>query len=112
MEKRRIFVLCKNLLFCRALETLIAAEEIEVVGIETDGSRAMENIKLLKPEIVVVETGGEDILLDNFLPYLLRESPGSKVVGLSLAQNEIDVYYGHQRLVRKAEDLVKVISES
>lgn len=115
MEKRRMFVVCKNLLFCRALRALIERKEIDVVGVETDGAQALESIKLLKPQIVVVEAGEEgtlvDYLLHYLLPYLVRESPGSKIVGLSLAQNEIDVYYGHQRRVQRAEDLLQVISE-
>lgn len=112
MERRRILVLCKHLLFARALRTLIEQEGIEVVGVETYGARAMESIKLLKPEIVVVETGEKGVALDNFLPRLVRESPGTRIIGLSLNQNEIDVYYGHQRLVGKTEDLLQVILEA
>ena len=110
MEKRRIFVLCKNLLFCRALGTVIQGAEVEVVGVDTNGPRALESIKLLKPEIVVVETGEESVLLDNLLPYLVRENPGGKIIGVT--QNEIDVYYGHQRRVTKAEHLLQVITEA
>jgi DNA-binding NarL/FixJ family response regulator len=112
VERRRVFVLCRHLLFARALRTLIEQEEIEVVGVETDEPPAMESIKLLKPEILVVETGEEGVLLDDILPYLVRESPGSRIIGLSLSQNEVEVYYGHQRQVRNAEDLPQIISET
>ena len=82
------------------------------MGVETDGPRALESIKLLKPEMVVVEIGEEGALPNNLLPYLVRERPGSRIIGLSLTQNKVDVYYGHQRLVREAEDLLQVISDA
>ena len=82
------------------------------MGVETDRPRAMESIKLLKPEIVVVEIGEEGAGPNNLLPYLARESPGSRTIGLSLTQNKVEVYYGHQRPVGKAEDLLRVIREA
>lgn len=82
------------------------------MGVETDRPRAMESIKLLKPEIVVVEIGEEGARPNNLLPYLVRERPGSRIIGLSLTQNKVDVYYGHQRQVGKAEDLLYVITEA
>ncbi|MFQ6000126.1 MAG: hypothetical protein ACE5LG_00490 [Anaerolineae bacterium] len=110
METRRILVLCRHLLFAQALRTLLSGEEeFDVVGVETDEPRAMEAIRLLKPEIVVVETGAEGVLPGSILPYLSRESPGSMMIGLSLTENEISVYHGRQRRVRKAEDLLEVI---
>lgn len=112
MENRRIIVVCKHGLFAQGLSTLLHGREgIEVVGIETDEHRAMESIKKLKPGFVVVERGEECIPIDNLLSYVVRESPGSRIVGLSLGQNEISVYYGQQRQVRRAEDLLDVISE-
>lgn len=110
MESPRILVLCRHLLFAQALQTLLSGEEeFEVVGVETEEPRAMETIRLLKPQIVVVETGEEGVLPGSILPYLLRESPGSMMIGLSLTENEISVYHGRQRRVRKAEDLLEVI---
>lgn len=112
MEKRRIIVVCKHGLFAQGLSTLLHGREgIEVVGIETDEHRALESIRKMKPGIVVVERGEECIPIDNLLSLVVRESPGSTIVGLSLGENEIDVYYGHQRQVRRAEDLLEVISE-
>lgn len=111
MKKRRIFVLCRHLLFAQALRTLMDQEGIEVVGLETDEARAMESIGLLKPEIVVVETGEEGIPLDKVLSYLVRESPASRIIGLSLDDNEIRVFYGDHRLVTRTEDLLQVISQ-
>lgn len=112
MGKHRTFVLCRNALFAQALKTLLDNQEgIDLVGIDTDESRAKESIRALKPDIVVVETGEEGVAVDSLLSYVVRESPQSRIVGLSQGQNEIDVYYGHQRHVRQAEDLIVAISE-
>ncbi len=112
MDKHRTFVLCKHSLFAQALKTLLDNQEgIELVGVEVDESRARESIKMLKPDIVVVETGEEGVPVEGLLSYVVRESPESRIVGLSQGQNEINVYYGHQRRVRQAEDLLEVITE-
>lgn len=111
MEKRRTLVFCRHLLFAQGLRTLLDDREgIKVVGIETDEPRAMESIKALKPDIVIVERGEDGVPIDNLLSFLVRESPESRLIGLSLGQNEIDVYYGHHTVVRSAEDLIDVMS--
>ena len=113
MDKRRTFVFCRHSLFAQALKALLDNQEgIDLVGIETDESRARESIRTLKPDVVVVETGEEGVPMDSLLSYVVRESPESRIVGLSQGQNEIDIYYGHQRRVTQAEDLLKAISES
>ncbi len=105
-------MLCRHVLFARGLSTLLRGrEEIEVVGIESEELSGLESIKKLKPDVVVVERGEEGVPIDNVLSHVVRESPGSTVVGLSLGENEIDVYHGHQRQVRRAEDLLDLISE-
>ncbi len=112
LDKHRTLVLCKHSLFGQALKTLLDNQEgIELVGVEVDESRARESIRILKPDIVVVETGEEGVPVEGLLSYVVRESPESRIVGLSQGQNEIDVYYGHQRRVRQAEDLLEVIAE-
>ncbi|NIN69298.1 MAG: hypothetical protein GTO63_32370 [Anaerolineae bacterium] len=112
LQKRRTLVLCRHVLFARGLSTLLRGrEEIEIVGIESEEQSGLESIKKLKPDVVVMERGEEGVPIDNVLSHVVRESPGSTVVGLSLGENEIDIYYGHQRQVRKAEDLLEVISE-
>jgi len=113
LAKRRTFVLCRHTLFAQALKALLDNQEgIDLVGIETDELRARERIKTLKPDIVLVETGDEGVSVDTVLSYVVRESPQSRIVGLSQGQNEIGIYYGHQRRVTAAEDLVAAISES
>lgn len=113
LAKRRTFVLCRHTLFAEAIKALLDNQEaVDLVGVETDELRAKERIKRLKPDIVLVETGDEGVSVDTVLSYVVRECPHSRIVGLSQEQNEIGIYYGHQRRVREADDLVAAISES
>ena len=113
MDKRRTFVLCRHGLFAQALKALLDNQEgIDLVGIETDERRARESIRMLKPDVVVVETGDEGVSVDSLLSYVIRECPDSTIVAVRQGQNEIDIFHGHQREVTQAEDLLKAISES
>lgn len=106
----RIFVLSGQSLFSRGVEILLRQDQgMELVGEETDVERAIERIKALCPDVVLLE---QELPAGDTAPVVMRilnEMPNAKIVGVQLADNMIRVYHGEQRVAREIGDLWEVI---
>jgi DNA-binding NarL/FixJ family response regulator len=106
---KRIFVLSSRSLFSQGLEILLRQDKgVELVGEETDVDRAIEGIRELSPDVVLLEQDSDGDP-GPVVMRVLRETPSTKVVGLNLADNTIRVYRGEQRIPREIGDLLQVI---
>jgi hypothetical protein len=54
----------------------------------------VDTIRRLRPDVVVLDADSD--VQNALLPVLLRENLGVKLVGLTLEDNRIDIYYQHQ----------------
>lgn len=109
---KRILMLSSHPLFSQGVESLLRREpELEIVGRETDVDKAIERIKELRPDVVIVDSGDPEIDAESLMGYLLQHKLGVNVVGLSLANNTIAVYRKEQIAIAAVEDLIKVIQE-
>lgn len=107
---KRIFMLSSQSLFSQGVEILLRQDEgMELVGEETDVDRAIERIKELCPEVVLLEQDSPEYDPGPVVMRILKETPGTKIVGLNLADNTIRVYRGEQRIPREIGDLLQVI---
>jgi DNA-binding NarL/FixJ family response regulator len=106
---KRIFMLSSHPLFSQGVESLLRRETgLEIVGREADADKALERIKELRPDVVVLDSAD----LRDPMPVVMRifrEGVGAKVISLNLKDNVMHVYRGEQRVVKQVEDLVKVI---
>jgi chemotaxis response regulator CheB len=106
----RVYLLSNNDLFGQGVMSLLRLEpELEIVGQGAEVDRAIEEIKRLTPDAVIVES---DDLIQDSLPIVARilktETP-VRVIGLDLKQNKFHFYTGEQREARGVEDLVEAI---
>lgn len=106
----RVFILSQHPMFGRGLESLLHREAgLELVGQETDEEQAIEQIRALKPQVVIWDSNGTQ---DGTMPTIiriLRENPGIRVIGLSLHNNNLYVYQVTQQIASGLEELVKAI---
>ncbi len=106
---KRIFMLSSHPLFSQGVESLLRRETgLEIVGRETDVDKAIERIKELRPDVVVLDSAD----LRDPMPVVMRifrEGVGTKVIGLNLKDNTMHVYRGEQRVVKEVQDLVEAI---
>jgi DNA-binding NarL/FixJ family response regulator len=106
--KTRIFVISGHLMFSQGLESLLRQEAgLDIVGQETDFSRAIERIKELLPDVIILDS-------DDAAPKvasILGASSGVKVISLSLQDNNLYVYQAKQRVTKSVVDLLEVIGE-
>lgn len=107
----RIFIISNYPMFGRGLESLLRQDNgLEVMGQETNLDRAVERIKNLQPDIVIVDNSGpEQQGLPAAVLQILDENSGTKVVGLSLQGNYLSIYQSTRRIITSVEDLVNVI---
>jgi DNA-binding NarL/FixJ family response regulator len=93
-------------MFSHGLESLLRQEtNFDIVGQEKDIDLAIEQIKKLQPDVVILDN-------DNAVPQvtpILHASPGVKVISLSLQNNDLYVYQAKQWVARETEDLLEAL---
>ncbi len=109
---KRIFILSSHLLFGRGVESLLHQETgLEIVGRETDVDKAIERIKELQPDVVIVDSADPAGDPTPAVMRILREEVGTKVIGLNLQDNIVCIYRGEQRVIQGVKDLVEAIEQ-
>ena len=103
---KRVLIVSSHPLFGRGVESLLRQEtRLDIVGWEADIDKAVERIRELQPDVVILDSGDPtpEVL------RILREGLGTKVIGLNLQDSTMCVYRGEQRVVKRIEDLVEAI---
>jgi DNA-binding NarL/FixJ family response regulator len=109
----RVFMLSHLPLFSQGVEALLCREQgVEIVGRETDVEKAVERIKELEPDVVILDN---DLQATDPAPIAVRilgEQTKTKVIGLSLQSNTIYIYRKEQRTAHRIEDLMEAIKNN
>jgi len=107
---KRVFMFSSHSLFSRGVESLLRRETgLEVVGWEADVDKAVERIKELQPDVVIVDRGDPGCDPTLAVMRILRQGVVAKVIGLNLQDNTIRIYRGEQRVVKEMQDLIEAI---
>jgi AmiR/NasT family two-component response regulator len=107
---RRVFILSSHPLFGQGVESLLRQEaRLEIVGQETDVDKAVERIKELQPNVVILDCTEPRCDPTPVVMHILREGLETKVIGLNLQDNTMYIYRGEQRVVEAVKDLVEAI---
>ncbi len=111
MATRRILVLSDHLMFAHGLESLLdQGNEFQIVGQETNIERAVEQVRALQPDIVIMDRSG--LFKDSpELQRILEARSDVNVIGVSLHDNNLHIYKASQRPVEGVDDLIEVLSQ-
>ncbi len=110
MVGSRVFILYSHSLFARGVQSLLVQERgVEVVGVERDEPQAMDKIRDLRPDVILVDSGTHRRESCLTLSEIFQEMPGARVISLSLQENGIDIYDKQRILALTPEDLVRAI---
>jgi len=110
MTTTKVFIISNHLMFSQGLENLLGQNEnLITVGQEAQVDRAIEQIKELEPDVVLLDSTETE---ENSAPEvvrILKTIPSVKVIGLSLRDNEFYIYRASQWTAETVEDLVAAI---
>lgn len=111
MDSPRVFLVCLNRLVCEAVNVLLRREGFALIGMETDPDTALDQIRALNPDIVLVEGDGANPET-NWLSALMQlayAQTNMRIIRLSLTDEELRIYHQEQRRLVNTQDLVEAI---
>jgi hypothetical protein len=104
----QVFIVASHPLFAQGVESLLNGQSgLAVVGMGAAELSVIDKIRRLRPDVVILDADSD--AQTSLLPVLLRENLGVKLVGLTLEDNRIDVYYQHQIIGTDVGDLVEAV---
>jgi hypothetical protein len=108
MNHCRVLIVSDHPLFAEGVVRLLGDQAgLQVVGV-LSAEEAVVNIFNHNPDVVIVDTDRANQML---LLRMLRENPGTKFIGLSLDDNDINLYYQRSKKTTGVEALVEAIRE-
>lgn len=108
MAARRVFVIWTHPIFYESVRLLLNHPDIEFVGATSDYGAAKDEVLGLQPDTILIEQVSGGVRPE--VIGILEDSPLSmRVIGLSLADNELSIYHREQRTIGHSEDLIRLI---
>jgi chemotaxis response regulator CheB len=108
---KKVFVLSRNSLFSKGIEALLAQNtEIEVIHREIDRN-VVDFIQEYKPDVVIINCDDQEDELSRAVTCIVKKRLGISVIGLSLNDNRINIYRGHEKLIFNLMDIHQAIEE-
>ncbi|MBI5031150.1 MAG: hypothetical protein HZB51_11530 [Chloroflexi bacterium] len=138
MDAPRVFLICVNKLVCEAVNVLLCREGMVLLGMETDPDAALNRVKSLDPDIVLVEGlgtdySGESTLVSPLSSELLERKNRQdkadsnlmtallemtykrrhlRIIQLCLPNEELRIYHQELRRFLNTHDLVAAIQSA
>jgi len=110
MHPTRVFILGSQPLFAQGVQSLLSGQPgIEVVGVAIARGEVFAQMQAVAPNVVIIEAGGEE--QGRLVARVLDSIPNAKVIGLTLEDNRIHIYYRQMKQGRRVEDLLEAIRE-
>ena len=107
---KRVFILSSHPLFGKGIASLLQWEEgLTIVGHEIDPDRAMEQIKALQPDVVIVDCNDAEAARALTVMRPFKQGARPCVIGLDLSENTISIYHGEQRPIQDVGDLIAAV---
>ena len=110
MTGSRVFILYSHGLFARGVQSLLSREPgLEVVGVEKDDRRALGRIKVLSPDVILLDSSARRDESCPAIAEIFEEVPGARVISLSLQENGVDIYDKQRIMACGPAELVQAI---
>lgn len=108
----RVFVLARNSLFGKGIESLLGQEtQLDIVAMPEDLASLEERILECRPDVIIVNCDDPKDELTSAILCALRERLDVRVIGLSLRDNKLCVYRGEQKQIVQVDDLLHAIQD-
>ncbi len=108
MHTQRVFVIWTNPLFHTSMVLLLDSPQIDLVGETSNYATAWQQIAKQRPDTILIEKTSGGVPAE-VLEILENSSWKVRVIGLSLADNELSIYHREQQTVGQIGDLLHFI---
>jgi len=106
----RVLVLTDESLFNLGVQNLLGQQEaLEILGCESDADEIRHHLQTFQPHVVILNSAQQYGATTPEWMQILRDTPGIRLLGLSLQDNSICIYRGETQQVTEVEDLVRAI---
>jgi DNA-binding NarL/FixJ family response regulator len=106
---RRVFVIWVHPIFHDSVRVLLQRPDVDWVGATNDHAAAPAQIAALRPDTVLIEEDEGGDASAEALSILASSVADVRVIRLSMADNELNIYHREHRTVAKADDLFRLI---
>jgi DNA-binding NarL/FixJ family response regulator len=107
-----ILVVSNHAMFARGLENLLNRNpQFQILGQETTVAEAIEQIKNLYPDVVILDSTGTSPKKAG-LKQILQAGGDTGVIDLSLTNNDLCIYQASQKTVKSVRDLLAAIKQA
>lgn len=108
----RVMILAgKSTLWWGVSEVLQKAEQCDLVCWETELDQALQRIRELRPDVVLVDKGSATASDIPLIMGILGEGLGTRVFALSLEDSSLSIYREERLTVEEGEDLIRAIEK-
>ncbi|MCL4304140.1 MAG: hypothetical protein KJ077_51120 [Anaerolineae bacterium] len=106
MSRKTTFIISSHLMFQHGLESLLSQQNgVDIVGRATNPDLAIEQIKTLQPDIVIVDNTKLPVDLISKILQTLNDQRNMKVIGLNLHDNQLTLYQRNQSVAVEYQKL-------
>lgn len=109
----RVLVLSDESLFNLGVQNILAQQEtLEILSCESDAGSVRAHLQAFQPHVIVLNSAQQQGASAPEWTEILRDTPGVRLLGLSLQDSSVCIYRGETMQVREVADLVRAIVES
>ena len=108
MAQHKIYVIWSNPIFRDSLRMIIKHPQIEWVGCKRDFTPALEEIKNLVPDTILVERS-EQFTLAELIQGLEQGASELQIIGMSMENNTVTIYHRENYSMVQEDELLKII---
>ena len=109
----RVLVVSSHTLFAQGMDKWLRQQTgVDVVGQESDIERAAQCIAHVQPDVILLEIDQDARDPTAALMRFLRNGLDTQIIGVSLQDNCISLYYKGHWVMQKLGDLLRVIQEA
>ncbi len=107
---KQIYIVSKHPLFGEGIEEMLRQNApVELLGRETDLSRAVQQIAALCPDVVIFDCHDENVDRLSALQHIFPKGAKTRIIEIDLDTNTLFIYTREQRFVERWQDLVVAI---
>jgi DNA-binding NarL/FixJ family response regulator len=107
----RVLLISNHSIFGQGLKSLLAQEDLDLVAHVVDTEDIIPYVESLRPDVLVLVCGARRQDPSPALMHCLRDGLVQKIVTVSLEDNALCVYNGHQSTVETIDDLLSEVRQ-